>query len=83
MPKGWLFGIVSSMTVSKILESCRTQKIGGKSVVILPLKIWEKIEDKLEDSETLGLENIKRKVAKARKESRLYSAAEVKKALRI
>lgn len=71
------------MTVSKILENCRTQKIGGKPVVVLPLEIWKKIEDKLEDSEMSGLENIRRKVAKARKEAKLYSASEAKKALMI
>ncbi len=71
------------MTVAKILENCRTQKIGGKPVVILPLEIWKKIKDKLEDSEMSGLGNIRRKVAKARKETELYSSSEVKKALRI
>ena len=81
--KCWFFDIVSFMTVAKILESCRTQKIGGKPVVILPLKIWKKIEDKLEDSEISGLGNIRRKIAKARKETELYSSSEVKKALRI
>ena len=83
MPKNGFFDIVSSMTVSKILESYRTQKIGGKPVVVLPLEIWKKIEDKLEDSEMSGLGNVRRKVARARKEIKIYSASEVKKSLRI
>jgi len=83
LPKRGFFDIVSSMTVAKILEGCRSQKIGGKPVVILPLEIWKRIEDKLEDSEIFGFENIRRKIARARKETRLYSVSEVKKALRI
>ena len=36
---------------SVVLEKIKTQKIGKVSVVVLPLKVWKEIEDKLEDLE--------------------------------
>lgn len=36
---------------SAVLEKIKTQKIGEAPVVVLPLKVWKEIEDKLEDLE--------------------------------
>ena len=38
---------------SAVLEKIKTQKIGKIPVVVLPLKVWKKIEDKLEDLEDI------------------------------
>lgn len=70
------------MTVGKLLE--RGVKTSGKKpVVILPLAIWKEIEDKLEDMEATESMALRKKIAKARAEKKLYSSAEAKKRLGI
>ncbi len=56
-------------------------KIGKAPVVLLPLTQWKKIEDMLEDYEMMRSENFRRSIAKARKEKKLYSPAQVRKIL--
>lgn len=75
------FARVLSMAISKILENYRVQKIGDKPVVVLPLDIWHEIEDRLENLEMSGSENLRKKVAQARKEKKLYSSLGVRKLL--
>ncbi len=71
------------MTVSKLLEKGKTgvQKIGKRPVVVLPLAIWREIEQRLEDGAILESKNLAGKIARSRKEEKMYSSAEVKKML--
>jgi len=71
------------MTLSKLLEKNTVERIGKKPVVVLPLKIWEEIHDRLEDSLMAESKPLRKRIAKARKEKKLYSSREVKKLLRI
>lgn len=59
------------------------QKIGKMSVVVLPLKTWEEIENKLEDLEIMQSNFLRKKIAKARLEKKIYSSRQAKKMLGI
>ena len=65
------------------IKKTRVQKIGKAPVVILPLKVWQEIESSLEDLEAEEGHFLVRKIDKARRERKLYSANQVKKALGI
>ncbi len=52
-------------------------------VVVLPLQIWRELESRLEDAEMVNSTALKKKIAKARADGKLYSFAETKKVLRI
>ncbi len=69
------------MTLSELLTSNKTQKIGNKPVVVLPLKIWREIEAKLEDLEMAESGTFREKISKVRGEKKLYSSVDVKKSL--
>lgn len=69
------------MTTAKLLEQGKRQKIGKKPMVVLPLKIWEEIEDRLEDLEAKESKQFVKKILKARSEKKLYSSAQVKRHL--
>lgn len=69
------------MTISTIIKKARQGVIGHLPVVVLPLKAWQEIEDRLEDVEMLHSVSFRKKIAKARAEKRLYSLAQVKKLL--
>jgi len=72
------------MTSQQLLEKIKktdVQKIGKAPVVVLPLKVWEEIEDCLEDLQIANSRLLGRKIIGARREKKLYSAAEVRKAL--
>lgn len=71
------------MSVSKILENQKVQKIGSRPVVVLPLETWREIEGCLEDLEMSQSETFRKNVAKARKEKKAYSSLEVKRVLGI
>lgn len=58
-------------------------KIGKTPVVILPLNIWKEMENKLEDLEMLESQTLRKKIAKARSEKKIYSSSQVKKLLGI
>lgn len=60
------------MTITKLLEKTHIQKVGKESVVVLPLKTWKDIEEKLEDLEMAQSKTFRRKIIKARKEKKLY-----------
>lgn len=66
------------MTISQLLESNVVQKIGRKPVVVLPLEVWREIESQLEDLAIAESKQLKKKIAKARSEKRLYSSSAVK-----
>jgi F0F1-type ATP synthase delta subunit len=50
-------------------------------VVIVPLKQWEALEDRLEDFEMSSFPSFRKKVAKARAEKKRYTSDEAKKML--
>jgi PHD/YefM family antitoxin component YafN of YafNO toxin-antitoxin module len=62
------------------LQRIKSYKIGKLAVVVLPLEDFERMK---EDLEMMESRVFARKVAKARKEKKLYSSSEVKKALGI
>ncbi len=69
------------MTVATILKKTKQQNIGKAPVVLVPLKVWREIEDKLEDFEIMNSEALRKRIMKARKEKKFYTLAEVKKRL--
>ena len=71
------------MTMHQLLEKTRKGKIGDRPVVVLPLALWREVEQQLEDLEMLQSVELPKRIAKARKEKKLYSAAAVKKLLRL
>lgn len=71
------------MTTSTLLNKIKTQKIGKTPVVVLPLNVWQWIEDSLEDLEIMKSKILRKKIAKARSEKKLYSSLQVKKLLGI
>lgn len=71
------------MTIVQLLNNKIEQKIGKQPVVVLPLKIWREIEEKLEDMAMERSKILKRKIIRARAQKKLYSAAEVRNLLKI
>lgn len=69
------------MITTELLNKIKTHKIGNTPMVVLPLKIWEEIEDKLENLEILKSKKLKKKISNARSEKKSYSSAEIKKIL--
>lgn len=70
------------MSTQQLIEKIRkidAKKIGRAPFVVLPLKIWEEIEDRLEDLRIVDSSFLASKIAKARREKRQYSAVEVRK----
>ena len=63
------------MTSQQLLGKIRNtevQKIGKTPVVIVPIKIWEEIGDRLEDLEMEQSASFKKKITRARSEKTLY-----------
>lgn len=71
------------MSTAKLLEQGKQQKIGKKPMVVLPLKIWKEIEDRLEDMQAKESKDFVKKIARARLEKKLYSSTQAKKLLGI
>ncbi|PIP30165.1 hypothetical protein COX26_00110 [Candidatus Jorgensenbacteria bacterium CG23_combo_of_CG06-09_8_20_14_all_54_14] len=71
------------MTVQQLLEKAKIQKIGKTPVVVLPLDVWQSIEEQLEELEMRFSNPFRKKIAKARAEKKFYSSAEAKKLLKI
>lgn len=69
------------MTILTLLSKTKTQKIGKEPVVVLPLSVWEKIAEYLEDAEMAKSQSLKKKIFKARSEKKTYSSLQVKKIL--
>lgn len=69
--------------VTEKIHNIRPQRLGKNPVVVLPLEFWEKIEDKLEYLEMMESQALAKKIARVRKEKKLYSSSEVKKMLKI
>ncbi len=78
------FGYHYYMSPTQLIEKLKTvqpEKIGKNPVVVLPLKVWREIEDRLEDLEMANSKAFQKRIMKARKEKKLYSFAEAKKKL--
>lgn len=71
------------MTIVQLLNNKTEQKIGKQPVVVLPLKMWREIEEKLEDMAMERSKILKRKISRARAQKEFYSVAEVKNLLKI
>lgn len=69
--------------MNTILTQIQHQKIGKEPVVIIPLKQWEDLEDRLEDFEMQSSSSFQKKIVKARTEKKLYTSEEAKKMLGI
>ena len=70
------------MTTLQLVEKVKrigTQKIGRAPVVVLPLKIWEEIADRLEESDISQSRSLAGRISKARREKKLYSSGQVRK----
>jgi hypothetical protein len=52
-----------------IIERPKTIKVGREPVVIVPLKLWRKFEDYLEDQEAAASQKFLKRIRKARKEA--------------
>ncbi len=66
-----------------LLKNLKIDKDNKMPFVVVPLKLWKKIEDQLEELKMLQSKSLRKKIQKARKEKRLYSPAEVRKILKI
>ena len=55
---------------SKVLlvDRSKTIRVGKEPMVLLPLKLWQQIEDYLEDQEALASKNFLRRIRQARKD---------------
>ena len=74
------------MTTQQLIRKIKkteVQKIGKAPVVVLPLKVWQEIQDSLEDLQLAGSRLLTRKISKARLERKVYSVAQVKKSLSV
>lgn len=71
------------MTQKFLLEKIKYQKIDKAPMVILPMKIWERILEHLEIIEMEKSKTFRKKIAGARAEKKLYSSKEIKKILGI
>lgn len=71
------------MNISTISKITQVRKIGRIPIVVLPLDVWKEMEGKLEDLEMLQSQVLKKKIAKARSEKKIYSSSQVKKLLGI
>ena len=56
----------------------KTSKITGEPVVILPLHIWKRLEDRMDDFEMAESKFLRSKIKKARSGKKLYSAIQIK-----
>ncbi len=61
------------MTISALLSKTKIQKIGKTPMVVIPLSVWGKIENYIEDLEMINSPSLRKNIKKAR--------AEVKKGL--
>jgi len=66
------------MTLSTLLSKTKIQKIGKAPVVVLPLNTWEKIWEYIENLEMMQSRSLRKKIAKARSEKKIYSSYQVK-----
>jgi hypothetical protein len=70
-----------AMAKSSALRSLKTVRIGREPVVIVPLKLWQGIEECLETQEALRAKRFLRRIQKARRDiatgKAIYPFAEI------
>jgi len=74
----YLQDIVAAQTLLSRIKNTGVQKIGRTPVVVLPLKMWQEIEDCLEDLEIEQSRRLAGKISAARREKKIYNAAQVR-----
>ena len=52
-----------------LVDRSKTIRVGKEPMVLLPLKLWQQIEDYLEDQEALASKNFLRRIRQARKDA--------------
>ncbi len=73
------------MTNAQLLQQIKRTdiiKLGENPMVVLPLKVWNKLEDRIEDLEMEESKKLAKKISTARSSSKLYAISEVKKLLK-
>ena len=50
-----------------IVEQSMTLRVGKEPVVIVPLKLWQELQDRLEDREALASKKFLRRIRQGRK----------------
>jgi hypothetical protein len=60
---------MKAMKKVSIIENPATIRLGREPVVIIPLRMWQQIQDVLEDREALASKKFLRKIAKGRKDA--------------
>ncbi len=73
------------MNKVSIIEKSATIRVGKEPMVLVPLKLWRKMESYLEDQEALASERFLRRIRKARADvakGKVVSSAEAKKRLK-
>lgn len=65
------------------LKQIKSQKIGKAPVVVLPIRVWQAIENQLEELEMMQSQSLRKDISKARREKKIYYAAQAKKMLGI
>ena len=51
-----------------VIDKSKTVRVGKQPMVLVPLKLWRKMEDYLEDQEALASKSFLRRIRKARSE---------------
>lgn len=71
------------MTLSQILNQSKLTKIGTQPAIVMPLRIWRQLEERLEDLEMMQSPTFRKKIARARAEKNHLSSNHVKKLLHL
>ena len=69
------------MTVAQLLQKKSVTKIGKIPVVVIPLHIWNEMEEIVEDWEMMTSKTLQKRIAASSKSKKLYSSTAVKKIL--
>ena len=56
------------MNKISVIEKYKTIQIGKEPVVLVPFRLWQKMEDYFEDREALSSKNYLRRIQKARQD---------------
>ena len=61
--------MMSVMNKISIVEKSATIRVDKEPVVIVPLRLWQQLQDYLEDQEALASKKFLRKIGKGRKDA--------------
>lgn len=74
------------MTTTQLLQQIKRTditKLGENPVVVLPLKVWNELEDRIEDLEIEESKKLAKKISMARLYKKLYSVSDTRKLLKL